>query len=656
MSPSWSATADVDARSRVDLVDRGRDRRDERVAVGVVVQHVGTVAAGGRRRLDQQVRPQRVVRIGRQVETRRPARPQPSEQVALRVRRHRVQRRAERVDAASGVDPVGAGRREVVVAEPAAAQREQPVAELAQVERVAAAVGDRPQRAADARAAHAVAGPAGLADQLGQLLRGPARRAGCSDADQQRRRREAVLGEADRRREHRRPAAGDRIARAARIQPSTHPGTVTRADVVAERHLGVALARAAAARRRRLPARPLAFSACTSSPSWTSANRSPPMPHRCGPVTAMAAFVAIAASTALPPRARIASPACVASWSAEATIAIGCSGRRSECDAWLTCAGNLRCAGEQGQRRSVRHGVVGASPQRRSARPVQQLDRARRVGRRRCTLVGHVRAVAAHRVAASRSSYDLLGLHVAGWTSRRTAAWSSTLVRWWPRRAAADHRRGRRRVVAIGRAHRADRGQPLSVRCTQVGVGVAPRRRRRAGPRIDGRPGTVDRAARRQPGVCWWRPSWLGASRVPGPRCSSTSRSTAGRSVMMPSTPRSSSRSISGASSIVHTCTCSPSACDALDEATVDDGQRPLLHRHLGGQRRRSTRAGRTAVQRQPAGPERACTARRRARPAQPAQPTVAERARRTPGRAQLVRRSVGDQRGRPRRRTCSRC
>ena len=44
------------------------------------------------------------------------------------------------------------------------------------------------------------------------------------------------------------------------------------------------------------------------------------MPHRCGPVTAIAAFVAIAASTALPPWAKIAMPAEVASWSALATM------------------------------------------------------------------------------------------------------------------------------------------------------------------------------------------------------------------------------------------------------------------------------------------------------------------------------------------------
>src|SRR5687768_17010230 len=45
------------------------------------------------------------------------------------------------------------------------------------------------------------------------------------------------------------------------------------------------------------------------------------MPHMCGPVTAIAAFAATAASTALPPWAMAHIPACDASWSAVATIA-----------------------------------------------------------------------------------------------------------------------------------------------------------------------------------------------------------------------------------------------------------------------------------------------------------------------------------------------
>ena len=77
------------------------------------------------------------------------------------------------------------------------------------------------------------------------------------------------------------------------------------------------------------------------------------MPHRCGPVTAMAAFVATAASTAFPPRARISSPACVASWSARGDHRTGSPRRRSGCAG--RCHGRQptlpRCSGCQ--RRSV---------------------------------------------------------------------------------------------------------------------------------------------------------------------------------------------------------------------------------------------------------------------------------------------------------------
>ena len=47
------------------------------------------------------------------------------------------------------------------------------------------------------------------------------------------------------------------------------------------------------------------------------------MPHRCGVVTARTALVAMAASTALPPRPIVASPAWAARWSAAATMAVG---------------------------------------------------------------------------------------------------------------------------------------------------------------------------------------------------------------------------------------------------------------------------------------------------------------------------------------------
>src|SRR4029079_16357110 len=82
-----------------------------------------------------------------------------------------------------------------------------------------------------------------------------------------------------------------------------------------------------------------------------SANRSPPIPHRCGAVTAIAALVAIAAATALPPRARARRPACVASWSALATTACG---ERAEWDRGEAMTRNLRCRGAAHSHRAGR--------------------------------------------------------------------------------------------------------------------------------------------------------------------------------------------------------------------------------------------------------------------------------------------------------------
>jgi hypothetical protein len=86
------------------------------------------------------------------------------------------------------------------------------------------------------------------------------------------------------------------------MSPSTQPGTVTawmswRNGI---RSLPCARSRSASAPD---PARPLALSATGGSPGATTiANRSPPRPHMCGEVTAMAPAAAMAASTALPPR------------------------------------------------------------------------------------------------------------------------------------------------------------------------------------------------------------------------------------------------------------------------------------------------------------------------------------------------------------------
>ena len=64
---------------------------------------------------------------------------------------------------------------------------------------------------------------------------------------------------------------------------------------------------------QRAGAWPDAFRPCRREPSQTSAKRSEPMPLLHGSTIAMTAAVAIAASTALPPRCRIERPACAAS-------------------------------------------------------------------------------------------------------------------------------------------------------------------------------------------------------------------------------------------------------------------------------------------------------------------------------------------------------
>ena len=117
--------------------------------------------------------------------------------------------------------------------------------------------------------------------------------------------------------------------------------------------------------------------------------------------------------------------------------------------------------------------------------------------------------------------------------------------------------------------------------------------------------------------------------------------STAGRSVMMPSTPRSSSRCISAASSIVHTCTCTPRRWAARDEAPRRRPATPALaHRHLGGQRPAGREPERAAARPSSSGPALVHSPGP-SRPRRRREPAVAERRRRTPGRATSSRRST---------------
>ncbi len=134
---------------------------EERVAVGAVEEHRRAVVADGAPRLDEEMRPLGIVRIGPEP-GRRGHRGAGQREVALRRGRHgpqfvapgrRVQRRAPRRRAGGEV-----GRREV-----AAPQLQEAPAELPLVEAVPAVSCDGAQRAGDAGHAH------GLADVEGAL-------------------------------------------------------------------------------------------------------------------------------------------------------------------------------------------------------------------------------------------------------------------------------------------------------------------------------------------------------------------------------------------------------------------------------------------------------------------------------------------------------
>src|SRR3954452_3043801 len=103
-------------------------------------------------------------------------------------------------------------------------------------------------------------------------------------------------------------------------QPATAPGTVT----VWMPSCGIVVSPCdvSSARVNAAGAQPQAFKPCSAPvlPSETIANRSPPIPLDCGSTSPMTAWVAIAASIALPPRSSTCTPACAASGWLAATI------------------------------------------------------------------------------------------------------------------------------------------------------------------------------------------------------------------------------------------------------------------------------------------------------------------------------------------------
>ena len=85
MSPSAAGVERLARAFDIDFVDATIDDVEEFLAVGLVVELMGTIAPGGGRRLDQQMRPVFVIGVGRQVEAgREPSTPEG--EISLRVR------------------------------------------------------------------------------------------------------------------------------------------------------------------------------------------------------------------------------------------------------------------------------------------------------------------------------------------------------------------------------------------------------------------------------------------------------------------------------------------------------------------------------------------------------------------------------------------
>ena len=263
------------------------------------------------------------------------------------------------------------------------------------------------------------------------------------------------------------------------------------------------------------------------------------MPHRCGAVTASTAFVAIAASTAFPPSWNVATPADVARWSAEATR-------------WLGARTDLH--GGPGDRSVEKVGcrhrptyAVGNACQRRS--PPIDRDAARH-GWRGLAIVA------------------MFGPWVAqGSASRSASNWSTSscvsdyapvgpvglALRIVADGAAVGRDRHDRRCVLV-RWPRDRRAGPLVVGLTSApsagGVERCPTSIL-LGSRWGSLVGALGGATMVVGGLVIGRPRHVGPlgaaptprSRYQTPRHSKTCRNSSGRSVMIPSTPRSRSRS-----------------------------------------------------------------------------------------------------------------
>ena len=260
VSPAAAATGRLPARSTSTRPAARLDRGEQRGAVGPLVEHVGPVERGRRRRLDEEVRPARVVGVVGQRRARSASRAAPSSEVALRVRADRRAARRPNAAAAQRRRPSrpatrpGRPRR----SSPAPSV-EQALAERAAVERVAAAGDDGLQGERHAGPAHPRAGA--VACSTSSSKRGRRRVVEQAErADEQRAGREAGRGQADRRGEDRRQveAAEALVQRHPAVDAAGHGHRCGCRGATASSVRPSARSAAASAP---CPARPLAFEA-----------------------------------------------------------------------------------------------------------------------------------------------------------------------------------------------------------------------------------------------------------------------------------------------------------------------------------------------------------------------------------------------------------
>ena len=176
MSPAAVGSRRVDARSGSTRSSRASIAASSDAPVGAVVENVGAVETGCRGGLDQEVRPTRIIRVVGEVEAVGEA-AGAERQIALGVGGDRVEVDTERARR-ERLLPCRLRRGEVVVDEETVAERHQPLAERAPVERVAAASRQGGECQREAGTPHAGPRAAWPARRVRRAVRATADRAG----------------------------------------------------------------------------------------------------------------------------------------------------------------------------------------------------------------------------------------------------------------------------------------------------------------------------------------------------------------------------------------------------------------------------------------------------------------------------------------------